>query len=83
MSIDDTPSPACQVTLTTLYKVTRQIQELRWQQKALVTFCREEGATWKEIGAQLGTTAQAAQQRYSKETPQKIDSNQDTLDIDG
>ena len=38
--------------------------QLETAQTALVTECRANGWTWAEIGEWLGTTRQAAQQRY-------------------
>jgi hypothetical protein len=34
--------------------------------RTLVDWARTEGATWAEIGAAIGVTAQAAQQRYGR-----------------
>ncbi|WP_455833761.1 hypothetical protein [Pseudarthrobacter siccitolerans] len=55
-------------------KKQEALEAIRWPMKALkqeearlhgyVTVARNEGASWSEIGAVLGTTKQAAQQRF-------------------
>jgi hypothetical protein len=49
----------------------KMLGRLQWQ---YVARCREEGATWAEIGARLGTNAKAAQMRYRYHTSPKATS---------
>lgn len=47
-----------------LADVAMRIEKLQEDIPRLVDECRQEGASWALIGRALGTTRQAAQQRY-------------------
>ena len=59
----------------------RAIQEdLEAMMASSVAACRAEGYSWGEIAQRLGTTRQAAQQRYGKTSGQQAERRQGWVD---
>lgn len=63
--------------LPVLRDVQEEIDDLMRQ---AVTACRAEGYSWGEIAQRLGTTRQAAQQRYGSPTARPAIERQGVLD---
>lgn len=63
--------------LPELRAVQDQVDELMCQ---AVADCRAEGYSWGEIAQRLGTTRQAAQQRYGRDTVRRAEQRQGTVD---
>jgi hypothetical protein len=59
MSTDDP-----RLHLDAIREQSQYVEQLRYSIFQQVTSARRMGATWKQIGDALGTTKQAAQQRY-------------------
>lgn len=53
-------------TMTQLNTATRETE------LAVVRYCREQGASWADIGRALGVTRQAARQRFLSALPDPI-----------
>ena len=50
--------------LDKLHTLAQTIEQATEQMRAIVTQERKEGATWEDIGRELGVTRSAAQQRF-------------------
>jgi len=55
-----------QTTLERLDSIRRTLETAESAQRTAVEIARQEGASWAAIAAALGTTKQAAQQRYGR-----------------
>lgn len=66
-------------TLPLLRELVDQAEEVM---RASVEQCRAEGYSWGEIAQRLGTSRQAAQQRYGRTTGQQPGSRQGGLDAE-
>jgi hypothetical protein len=51
--------------LDRMHSLTAQVEEATAELHRLARLARQEGATWEDIGRELGVTRSAAQQRFS------------------
>lgn len=73
------PTTAGIKTLTTIGVTRDKVTEIETSLVPLVAKARVEGCSWRMIGVALGTTTQAAWEKYGNHEPRKQMPDQDTL----
>jgi len=70
-------------SLSALGQITNRINELEQNRVAWVEECREDGCSWRMIGVALGTSTQAAWEKYSNHERDWEVPTQSALQFDG
>lgn len=76
------PSPKTIQALTYIGALTDRISETQRLLEDHVRFAREQGASWRMIGVALGTSTQAAWERYREDVQAPFKGIQDLLPMD-
>ena len=71
------PDPAWRRGLRELVRLREELQRL---ERSLVVAAREDGASWREIGDELGIALQSAWQRHAGADPQRRQREPNVID---
>lgn len=68
--------------LNRIFDLKVQQHEMDWEIRNNVTWLRQEGATWTQIGESLGVSRQAAHEAYGHKKPPEVNPGQTMIAID-